>query len=168
MALNSLSAPAPEQAGEKCGGAGKSRGGKPCKRRVPRRGEALLCRRGLGLGLGARHRRLLLGRFLLGRFLLGLGLAGLFLGLGLLGRRDDRVLGDSFVIRGVDRDVARADGLTRLVDDVLAELFLVAIINDFAAFRRQDAGTFDLDGARSPCRLRSWQGRRLPPYLPRP
>ena len=84
MALNSLSAPAPEQAGEKCGGAGKSRGGKPCKRRVPRRGEALLCRR--GLGLGARHRRLLLGRFLLGRFLLGrfllgLGLAGLSSGL---------------------------------------------------------------------------------------
>ena len=34
-----------------------------------------------------------------------------------------------------------------LVDGAVTELFFVAIVNDFAAFRRQDAGAFDLDGA---------------------
>ena len=72
----------------------------------------------------------------LGLGTLGLGLAGLFLGFDLLGRHDDRALGDSGVIGGVDRGVARADGLTCLVGDAVAELFLVAIVNDFAACRR--------------------------------
>ena len=37
--------------------------------------------------------------------------------------------------------------MTRLVDDAVAEFFLVAIVNDLAAFRRLDGGSFDFDGA---------------------
>ena len=76
----------------------------------------------------ARHERLLLGWLHHGRGFLRVGL-----GLGLLGRRDDRALGNSFVIGGVDYGIARADGLTCLVGDAAAVLFLVAIVNDLAA-----------------------------------
>ena len=37
--------------------------------------------------------------------------------------------------------------MTRFVDVAVAELFFVAIVNDLAAFRRQDGGAFDFDGA---------------------
>ena len=80
---------------------------------------------------------------LLGRLHLGLGL----LGLCLLRRRDKRALGDGSAIGGVDCGVARADGLTRLVGDAVAEFFLVAVVNDLAACRRLDDGILDLDGA---------------------
>ena len=78
---------------------------------------------------------------------LGLGLAWLLLGFDLLGRRDDRALGDSFVIGGVDHSVARADGLTHHVEDAVIEFFLVAIANDLAACGRLYGSAFDLDGA---------------------
>ena len=77
----------------------------------------------------------------------GRGFLRVCLGLGLLGRRDDRALGNSFVIGGVDYGIARADGLTCLVGDAAAVLFLVAIVNDLAACRRLDDGAFDLDSA---------------------
>ena len=95
-----------------------------------------------GLGLGARHERLLLGWLHHGRGFLRVGLR-----LGLLERRDDRALGNSFVIGGVNYGIARADGLTCLVGDAAAVLFLVAIVNDLAACRRLDDGAFDLDSA---------------------
>ena len=78
---------------------------------------------------------------------LGLGLAWLLLGFDLLGRCDDRALGDSFVIGGVDHSVARVDGLTYHVEDAVIEFFLVAIANDLAACGRLDGSAFDLDGA---------------------
>ena len=37
--------------------------------------------------------------------------------------------------------------MTRLVDDAVAELFLVTIVNDFAACRRLDDGVLDFDSA---------------------
>ena len=77
----------------------------------------------------------------------GRGFLRVGLGLGLLERRDDRALGNSFVIGGVDYGIARADGLTCLVGDAAAVLFLVAIVNDLAACRRLDDGAFDLDSA---------------------
>lgn len=120
--------------------ASESCGSKPYRRCVPRRRKVLLCLR--RLGLGARHERLLLGWLHRGRGFLRVGL-----GLGLLERRDDRALGNSFVIGGVDYGIARADGLTCLVGDAAAVLFLVAIVNDLAACRRLDDGAFDLDSA---------------------
>ena len=89
-----------------------------------RNGLGRLCALGLGVLLGLR----------------GLGLVGLGpLRLGYLGRCDGRALGDRFDIEGVDRGVARADGLACLVDAVTE----LAIVNDLAAFRRQDGGAFD-------------------------
>lgn len=74
----------------------------------------------------------------------GLGLVGLgVFRLGYLGRCDGRTFGDCFDIEGVDRGVARADGLACLVDAVTE----LAIVNDLAAFGRLDGGVLNLDGA---------------------